>query len=62
MIVGTTSQSDILRDMGLHSVFSSHVHVSVLNTAEHLIHAIEELDAFNPDEINWIGSKIQDRK
>lgn len=40
MIIGTTSRRDVLEEMQMMTVFSTHIHVSNITKGEHIINVI----------------------
>jgi len=62
LIIGTTSQKDILQEMGMLTAFSAVIHVSNLSTSEHLMTALEELGAFSEKEMKNIAKMVEGRR
>ncbi|XP_064598208.1 vesicle-fusing ATPase-like [Liolophura sinensis] len=62
LVIGTTSQKEILQEMGMISNFSSVVHVSNISTDEQLIAALEGLEAFTAAELDRIQKKTAGKR
>lgn len=62
MIIGTTSNKDVLHEMGMLSTFSAVIHISNISHADHLMGALEDLSAFPEKDLKRIASKVQDKR
>lgn len=62
MIIGTTSRRDVLEEMEMMTVFSTHIHVSNITKGEHIINVISELDSFSEDEKSTLAKKLSGKK
>lgn len=62
LVIGTTSRKDVLEDMEMASVFANKVHVSSLTTSEHLLNALEDLQAFNRKEMDEIARRVNGKR
>merc|ERR1719334_2826894 len=51
LIIGTTSQREILQEMGMLTTFSGLVHVSNISKSEELGAALKELGAFSQKDV-----------
>lgn len=58
LVIGTTSNRDVLANLELLNVFSATVHVSNLTKAEHVVNALQELADFNEKETSYVVSQI----
>ena len=62
LIIGTTSQQEILQEMGMLSAFSAIVHISNLSLPEHLTTALEELGSFTQKELCSIAKMVEGKR
>ena len=62
MVIGTSSRKEVLQDMDMLSSFSAVVRVSNLSTAEHLLGALEDLQAFSQQELQRMAHKIDGKR
>jgi vesicle-fusing ATPase len=62
LIIGTTSQRDMLETMGMTAVFNPICHVSCVSDGTELLAAIQELDTFEDVELEEIRKKVGKHK
>ena len=62
LVLGTTSRREVLEQMEMTSYFTSHIHVSNLSHASHLIAAVEDLNVFSEPEIQVISRRIDGKQ
>ena len=58
LIICTTSRKDVLDQLEMVSAFSEVLHVSNLNQAQHLQKVLVETNAFTPQEVQSVGTKM----
>ncbi|XP_078488885.1 vesicle-fusing ATPase [Ciona intestinalis] len=61
LVIGTSSNKDLLHEMGMEKCFSSHIHVPCLSKDQYITTTLELLDAFTPEERNSIERLISGR-
>uniref|UniRef100_H2YXP3 Vesicle-fusing ATPase n=2 Tax=Ciona savignyi TaxID=51511 RepID=H2YXP3_CIOSA len=61
LVIGTSSNKELLHEMGIEKCFSSHIHVPCLSKEEHINSALELLDAFTPEERISIQRSLESR-
>ncbi|XP_062519306.1 vesicle-fusing ATPase-like [Corticium candelabrum] len=58
LIIGTTSQKDVLEMMGMTAVFNTICHVSCISNGSELLAALQALDVFEDSELEEIKKKV----
>lgn len=62
MIIGTTSQREVLEEMQMMPVFNTHIHVSNLTKGEQVMTCINELKCFTESQISSLSKKLSGKK
>ncbi|CAK9291148.1 unnamed protein product [Gordionus sp. m RMFG-2023] len=59
LVLGTTSEPSIAKDLGIISAFTSTIRIFNLSTGQHVINVLEVLDFFEAPELEAISNKIR---
>lgn len=59
LVICTTSRRDVLDQLEMITAFSEVLHVSNLNKPEHLLKVLQETNAFTPQEVQSVVSKLK---
>ncbi|XP_038048750.1 vesicle-fusing ATPase-like isoform X2 [Patiria miniata] len=62
LIIGTTSQKEVLQQMEMVSTFNTHIHVPALSTGEQLCSVIEDFDCFSAAERATLQKKLSGKR
>ena len=63
LIVATTTYRDILDQLGLLASFSKQIHLSNMNSGQHILHVLNEMEnCFNDQEMKYLERKLSDKK
>ncbi|XP_033628935.1 vesicle-fusing ATPase-like [Asterias rubens] len=62
LIIGTTSQKEVLQQMEMVATFNAHIHVSNLSTGEQLCAVVEDLDCFTSAERTTLENKLRGKR
>ncbi|XP_076823225.1 vesicle-fusing ATPase-like [Clavelina lepadiformis] len=62
LVIGTSSNQDLLREMGMDKSFDSHLHIPSLSTEHHINSTLEKLKAFTSDDRSSISRQLKGRK
>ena len=62
LIIGTTSEHSVLKEMKMLSCFSAVIHVSNLTTSSHLMAGLDEIGVFSDDDLRRIANKTNGRR
>lgn len=63
LIIATSTYRDILEQLGLLASFSKVIHLSNMNTGEHVLKALKEIEhSFNDEEMRYLEKKLQGKK
>ncbi|XP_022098998.1 vesicle-fusing ATPase-like isoform X2 [Acanthaster planci] len=62
LIIGTTSQKEVLQQMEMVSIFNTHIHVPALSTGDQLCSVIEDFDCFTVSERATVQKKLSGKR
>lgn len=63
LIIATSTYRDVLDQLGLLASFSKVIHLSNMNTGEHVLKALKEIEhGFNDEEMRYLEKKLQGKK
>ncbi len=61
LLIATTNEKELMRDLGLYQTFSKVVHVPNISRGNEIINVIDELNCFTKSEFEYL-SKIMKTK
>jgi vesicle-fusing ATPase len=63
LIIATATYRDILDQLGLLASFSKVIHLSNMNTGEHILRVLNEIEhCFNDEEMNYLEKQLKNKK
>ncbi|XP_056010319.1 vesicle-fusing ATPase-like isoform X2 [Ostrea edulis] len=62
LVIGTTSRKDVLQEMDMAQIFGTITHASNISTSEHLMAVLENVDAFNSNELEILRRKTAGKR
>ena len=63
LIIATSTYRDVLDQLGLLASFSKVIHLSNMNTGEHVLKALKEIEhSFNDEEMRYLEKKLHGKK
>lgn len=62
LVIGTSSRKDVLQEMDMAQIFGTITHASNISTNDHLMAVLENVDAFNSNELEIIRKKTAGKR
>lgn len=61
LLIATTSEKELIKDLGLYHSFSKVIHVPNVSRGDELLNVVEQLDSFSKRDMDFLGRELKDK-
>lgn len=61
LLVATTSEKELMKDLGLYQSFSKVIHVSNITRGPEIMAVVEQLDCFTKSELEYLSKTLKNK-
>lgn len=61
LIIATTSEKELIKELGIYHSFSKVVHVPNVSRGEEVINVLEQLDCFSKKDMEFLNRDLKDK-
>lgn len=61
LVVATTSEREVMKDLGIYQSFSKVVHVPNVSRGGEILNVLEQLECFSKSEMDFLGKELKSK-